>query len=142
MYSTSLLHYAQLKRKDGSVDGPPIEETRLADQSRKHPFAQLTSLRLNIYFNEIQPTPVPRSLPSFLSGSRALLDSPRSMETAAAARELPPRHEHCARFVRAIKKLVLVAFAYICMFCIYAADNQNKSNHKSSITNLIDCNKY
>ena len=41
----------QLKRKDGSVGSLPIEGTRLADQSRKHPFAQLNSLSLNIHFN-------------------------------------------------------------------------------------------
>jgi hypothetical protein len=41
----------QLKRKDGSVSSLPIEGTRLADQSRKHPFAQLNSLSLNIHFN-------------------------------------------------------------------------------------------
>ncbi len=34
----------QLKRKDGLVGSPPIEETRLADQSRKNP---------NIYFNSL-----------------------------------------------------------------------------------------
>ncbi len=43
----------QLKRKDGSVVSPPIEGTRLADQSRKHPLAQLNSLSLNIYFNSL-----------------------------------------------------------------------------------------
>jgi hypothetical protein len=40
-----------VKRMDGSVGSPLIEGTRLADQSRKHPFAQLKSLSLNIYFN-------------------------------------------------------------------------------------------
>ncbi len=45
------LFTVQLKRKDGSVGSPPIEGTRLADQSLKHPFAQLNSLSLNIYFN-------------------------------------------------------------------------------------------
>jgi hypothetical protein len=43
----------QLKRKDGSVGSPLIEETRLADQSRKHPFAQWNSLSLSIYFNSL-----------------------------------------------------------------------------------------
>ena len=38
----------QLKKKDGSVGSPPIEGTQMADQSRKHPFAQLNSLSLNI----------------------------------------------------------------------------------------------
>jgi hypothetical protein len=42
-----------LKRNDGSVGSPPIEGTRLAYQSRKHPFAQLDSLSLNIYFNSL-----------------------------------------------------------------------------------------
>jgi hypothetical protein len=40
---TTALFTIQLKRKDGSVGNPPIEGTRLADQSRKHPFAQLNS---------------------------------------------------------------------------------------------------
>jgi hypothetical protein len=43
----------QLKRKDGSVGSPLIEGTRLADQSLKHPFAQLNSLSLNFCFNSL-----------------------------------------------------------------------------------------
>jgi hypothetical protein len=43
----------QLKRKDGSVGSPPIAGTRSADQSRKHPFAQLNSLSLNFYFHSL-----------------------------------------------------------------------------------------
>ncbi len=43
----------QRKRKDGSVGSPPIEEARLADQSRKHPFTQLNLLSLNIYFHSL-----------------------------------------------------------------------------------------
>ncbi len=43
----------KLKRKAGLVDSPQVEGTRLADQSRKHPFAQLNSLSLNIYFNSL-----------------------------------------------------------------------------------------
>ncbi len=50
-YFFIVLFTIQLKRKDGSVGSPPIEGTRLADQSRKHPFAQLNSLSLNINFN-------------------------------------------------------------------------------------------
>jgi hypothetical protein len=43
----------QLKRKDGLVGSPPIEETRLADQSLKHPVTQLNLLSLNIYFHSL-----------------------------------------------------------------------------------------
>ncbi len=66
----------QLKRKDGSVGSPPIEGTRLADQSRKHPFAQLNSLSLNIYFNSHR---FHAHFPLSFSGTRAPLDNPTQL---------------------------------------------------------------
>ncbi len=43
----------QLKRNDGLVGSPSFEGTRLADQSRRHPFAQLNLLSLSLYFNSL-----------------------------------------------------------------------------------------
>ncbi len=63
----------RLKRKNGSVGSPPIEGTRLADQSLKHPFAQLNSLSLNIYINSHR---FHAHFPLSFSGTRAPLDNP------------------------------------------------------------------
>jgi hypothetical protein len=74
----------QLKRKDGSVGSPPIEGTRMADQSRKHPFAQLNSLSLNISFNSHRfQTHFP--LPAFLKTLTASPAKPRNVAPAAAS---------------------------------------------------------
>ncbi len=64
----------QLKRKDGSVGSPPIGGTRLAEQSWKHPFAQLNSLKLNIYFDSHR---FHAHFPLSFSGTRAPWDNPQ-----------------------------------------------------------------
>ena len=77
----------QLKRKDGSVGSPSIEGTLSADQSRKHPFAQLNSLSLNLYFNSHR---FHAHFPLSFSGTRAPLDNPRAVDAAAAALDDAP----------------------------------------------------
>ncbi len=71
----------QLRRKDGSVGSPPIEGTQLAGQSQKHPFAQLNSLSLNLYFNSHR---FHAHFPLSFSGASAPLDNPSSISCQAA----------------------------------------------------------